>query len=261
MSRSGPEGCVSCPVCGSERWIKRYKIDRWDIKECAVCGFARIDPMPQRETRPDYYSREKVDERNVRQKSFLQKLSRLLKRFFANMSGRSKSGIFYKRLCRNLSAGSRILDIGCGDGTFLEMAKKRFICSGIEVSEYLASLAEKKNGMNIFTGNFMDMDLPAGKYDGITLISLLEHLDEPAQAVKKCFDMLNKGGVLLMKTVNYNCLNRKIKKARWAGFRPPDHMVYFNPSNLRSLLKDSGFGKVNISAWPFNDNMYCEALK
>ena len=64
-----------------------------------------------------------------------------------------------------------------------------------------------------------------------------------------------------MKTVNYNCLNRKIKKESWTGFRPPDHVVYFNPSNLELLLKKMGFKKIKISAMPFNDNMYCEAIK
>jgi predicted SAM-dependent methyltransferase len=105
------------------------------------------------------------------------------------------------------------------------------------------------------------MEFKSEEYDGVTLISLLEHLDDPLQAVKKCFEFLRPGGVLLLKTVNYNCLNRRAKKAGWTGFRPPDHVVYFNPYNLRLLLKKAGFKKINISAMPFNDNMYCEAWR
>jgi 2-polyprenyl-3-methyl-5-hydroxy-6-metoxy-1,4-benzoquinol methylase len=154
-----------------------------------------------------------------------------------------------------------VLDIGCGDGSFICRASGDFVCSGIEISKYLASMAEKKPGIKVITGNFLSTDFSNEKYDGITLISILEHLDDPAQAVKRCFGLLSDRGVLLLKTVNYGCLNRSIKRGGWTGFRPPDHVVYFNPVNLRSLLKETGFKKIKISWAPFNDNMYCEAIK
>ncbi len=174
---------------------------------------------------------------------------------------RDKSRMFYDKLCRYLPPRSKILDIGCGDGSFLKMAKKQFICSGIEISEYLAALAKEDDGIKIIAGNFLITDFGGQKYDGITLISLLEHLGDPARALKRCFDLMNDGGLLLTKTVNYGCLNRIVKKENWTGFRPPDHVVYFSPSNIKRLLKKIGFTKIKISAWAFNDNMYCDAWK
>ena len=250
-----------CPVCGSKEWIKRYKIDAWTIEECSTCGFADIDPMPVRENRADCYSEEKVVERNVKQKSRLQKLSRFLKQAFSKVTKREKQAIFYNKLRRYLLPGSKILDIGCGDGSFISKAKEDYACTGIEISDYLASLARKRPGIKVITGNFLNTDFANEKYDGVTLISILEHLDDPKEAIKKCFDLLSAGGVLLLKTVNYSCLNRLIKKKSWTGFRPPDHVVYFNPSNLEMLLEKTGFGKIKISAMPFNDSMYCEAWR
>ena len=250
-----------CPVCGSKIWTKRYKIDSWTIEECNTCGFADIDPMPVREDRAGCYSEEKVVERNVKEKNSLQKFSRLLKRFFSKATKRDKSAIFYNKLRRHLQPKSKVLDIGCGDGSFICKASENFVCTGIEISEYLASLARKRPGIKVITGNFLNTDFLNEKYDGITLISILEHLDDPMEAIKRCFDLLNGRGVLLLKTVNYGCLNRLIKKRSWTGFRPPDHVVYFNPSNLELLLKKAGFKKIKISAMPFNDNMYCEAWK
>ena len=252
---------TTCPVCGSEEWTKRYRIDSWAIEECDTCGFAKIDPMPVREDRAECYSEQKVIERNVKQKSYLQKFSRFLKRLFSKTTRRDKSAIFYNKLLRYLPRESKVLDIGCGDGSFICKAKGSFVCTGIEISEYLASLARKHSGIKVITGNFLNTEFDGEKYDGVTLISILEHLDDPLQAVKKCFEFLSPGGVLLMKTVNYDCLNRRIKKEGWTGFRPPDHVVYFNPSNLESLLKKAGFEKIKISAMPFNDSMYCEACK
>lgn len=250
-----------CPVCGSKEWIKRYKIDIWAIEECNACGFAKIDPMPARENRAEFYSEERVVGRNVKQKNFLQRFSRFLKRLFSKAAKRDKGAIFYNKLRRHLKPKSKILDIGCGDGSFIAKAKENFACAGIEISGYLASLAQKHPEIKVITGNFLNMEFNNEEYDGVTLISLLEHLDDPLKAMKKCFEFLRRGGVLLVKTVNYNCLNRKIKKDLWTGFRPPDHVVYFDPSNLELLLKKVGFKKIKISRMPFNDNMYCEAWK
>ena len=251
----------TCPVCGNIKWRVAYKIEQWDIGECAVCGFARIDPLPSRESRPGHYSEGKVIERNVKKKTSVQRFSRAMKQLFGRATNRNKSEIFYNKLSRYLSPGSKVLDVGCGDGSFLKLAKKQFTCAGIEISEYLATLARKQGDIKVLVGDFLITDFANEKYDGITLISLLEHLDGPMQAIKKCFDPLNEGGVLLMKTVNYGCLNRRIKKESWTGFRPPDHITYFTPSNLRRFLKKIGFSKIRISAWVFSDNMYCDAWK
>jgi SAM-dependent methyltransferase len=252
---------TTCPVCGSREWIKRYRIDSWTIEECKACGFAHIDPMPVRENRAECYSEEKIVGRNVKQKNILQKLSRSLKRLWGKAANRDKSAIFYNKLRRYLAPKSKVLDIGCGDGSFICMAKEDFACTGIEISDYLASLARKRSGIKVITGNFLNAEFNSEEYDGVTLISLLEHLDDPLLAMNKCFEFLSPGGVLLMKTVNYSCLNRIIRKDLWTGFRPPDHVVYFDPSNLRLLLKRIGFKKIKVSSMPFNDNMYCEAWK
>lgn len=254
-------GMTICPVCGSREWKTRYRIEQWNIDECRLCAFTRIDPFPARSTRSECYSKEKIDKRNTAEKNFFQKLSRVLKGSFGMVTKRSKSRIFYKKLRKYLSGGSRVLDIGCGDGSFLKLAKKDFTCTGIEISEHLASLARKQDDIEVITGNFINTDFSKEKYNGITMISLLEHLDDPEQALNKCLELLDVKGILLMKTVNYSCLNRSIKRERWTGFRPPDHMIYFNPANLRMLLQKIGFSRINISAWPFNDNMYCEAIR
>jgi len=217
--------------------------------------------MPVRETRAECYSEEKITERNIKQKNALQKFSRVMKRFFGKITKRGKSGIFYDKLRRNLAPGAKILDIGCGDGSFIKTAKRYFTCTGVEISAHLAALAGKDPDIKVITGNFMSVVFNKDKYDGITMISLLEHLDDPFMALKSCYELLNNGGMLLLKTVNYGSLNRSITAAAWTGFRPPDHMIYFEPSSLRLILQKAGFKKIDIHATPFSDNMYCEAFR
>jgi 2-polyprenyl-3-methyl-5-hydroxy-6-metoxy-1,4-benzoquinol methylase len=252
---------ADCPVCEGQRWREVFKINRWTIEECASCGFAKIDPMPAQEGRQEFYSEETIVKRKPKQLSFFQKLSRVFKRASNKALRRGKGEIFYNKLSGYLLPGAKILDVGCGDGSFLAYASKRFVCSGIEISRYLADLAKKKEGLAIKTGNFLEADFGGEKFDGITLISLLEHLSDPLRTLQKCSDLLNDKGLLLLKTVNYACANRKIKKENWTGLRPPDHVVYFGPANLKLLLMKAGFKKIKVSSWTFNDNMYCVAWK
>ncbi|PIY82990.1 MAG: hypothetical protein COX96_03200 [Candidatus Omnitrophica bacterium CG_4_10_14_0_2_um_filter_44_9] len=252
---------LNCPVCDNEKWLKAYKIGQWAIDECVVCGFAKINPMPTQESRPEFFTNDNIVKRKIKKFSALQRFSRVMKRVSNKVLRRGKSEIFYKELLSCLFPGAKILDVGCGDGSFLALASKKFICSGIEISGHLANLAKAREGINIKLGNFLEADFVGEKYDGITLISLLEHLTDPAGTFQKCFDLLNDKGVLLVKTVNYGCANRKIKKENWTGFRPPDHVVYFDASNLKRMLEKIGFKKVEPSSWIFNDNMYCTAWR
>jgi 2-polyprenyl-3-methyl-5-hydroxy-6-metoxy-1,4-benzoquinol methylase len=250
----------ACLVCGSKKWTAVYKISEWSIEECAVCGLARINPLPSQQSRPEFYSQEKVTARNTKALTGSQRFSRVGKRFFKKLTQRDKYAIFYHKLCRYLPSGAKILDIGCGDGSFLRQARTRFDCYGIEISEYLANLA-KRDSLKVRVGNFIETDFTGEKYEGITLISLLEHLNDPRACLKKCFNLLGEGAVLLIKTVNYGCLNRVIKGGKWSSFRPPDHVFYFTPANLKRLLAKIGFSKIRTYAWVFNDNMYCDARK
>ena len=66
---------------------------------------------------------------------------------------------------------------------------------------------------------------------------------------------------LLLKTVNHQGFSRRILKEQWSGYRPPDHLVYFGPENLRALLLRIGFRSVKMTAMPFNDSFYCDAWR
>lgn len=251
----------NCPICDHHLWNEKYKINEWSIYECTECLFSRIEPFPTLNNRKEYYSEEKVVGRNISKQQLIKRLLGYPKYLIKKISPRDKNIIFSKKILKNVSRGSSVLDIGCGDGSFLELIKNDFGCSGMEISEYLSSLAQKRKNIKVATGNFLDEVPHPFTYDAVTLISLIEHLSDPALALRKCFDFLNPNGILLLKTVNYRCWNRRIMGKKWNGFRPPDHMIYFSPENLKKLLQKIGFKNICISSFPFNDNMYAEARK
>jgi hypothetical protein len=71
-------------------------------------------------------------------------------------------------------------------------------------------------------------------------------------------------GVVVIKVPNYGSLNRRVMGSRWCGFRFPDHLNYFTPKSLRSMIADAGL-KVQkfglMDHLPTGDNMWMIAAK
>ncbi|MDP3980017.1 MAG: class I SAM-dependent methyltransferase [Chlamydiota bacterium] len=249
-----------CPVCASDLWVGVYKVDIWTILQCRHCHFARVYPVPEEDHRNVLYGKDEVISRNKKKRNYIHQTARNLKKYSEKFR-KSKSQYFFSKITQSVTPGSRLLDIGCGDGDFLENAKQNYQCYGLEISEYLALQARARGNLKIEVGRFPDKGLFQERFHAVTMLSLLEHLVNPREALKRCYELLEPGGVLFLKTVNYQCLNRRVMGAHWTGLRPPDHVVYFGPENLKKLMKDIGYRKVKISSWFLNDNMNCDAWK
>lgn len=254
-------GSDTCALCGASAWRVIHHIADWDIRECTACGFAHIDPYPPRNSRAAFYSEARIEERRVKKKRGpLKQLAALARRTLRGVSGRKKGTVFLARLNHYLQPGASLLDVGCGTGAILRDAREHFDCSGVEISEFLAERT-RELGVTVYTGDICDIDFGDTRFDAITMVSLLEHLDDPVGVLRKCRDLLADGGVLLLKTVNHQGLNRRVLGDKWSGYRPPDHLVYFGPANLRRLLLNEGFSSVKMTAMPLNDSFYCDAIK
>jgi SAM-dependent methyltransferase len=250
-----------CPLCANRQWRALHRIADWTILECGACAFARVDPWPAAAGRPDFYSETSIDARtNTKRRGLGSRVAAVVRRTLRGVSGRSKATLFVRKLAANLKNGDRLLDIGCGRGAILRDIAATYRCSGVEISAYLAD-ETRKLGVEVLTGDFQDIDFGGRRFHGITMVSLLEHLRDPVGALEKCHALLEDGGVLLLKTVNHAGLNRRLLGAKWSGYRPPDHLIYFGPDNLRALLRRLGFTRIECGAMPLNDSFYCDAWK
>ena len=76
-----------------------------------------------------------------------------------------------------------ILDIGSGGGHFVKACeKKNILATGYESSKHLVDLSKKflkKNKMNLIDMNDLDKIILKNKYDCVSLIGVLEHLQNP----------------------------------------------------------------------------------
>ncbi|MDO9278308.1 MAG: class I SAM-dependent methyltransferase [Polaromonas sp.] len=92
-----------------------------------------------------------------------------------------------------------LLDFGCGPGRdlmkFKELGHK---VTGLEGSTQLAALARKHSGCEVLEQNFLHLDLPSARFDGVFANAVLFHI--PSQALpgvlKALHCTLKPGGVL-----------------------------------------------------------------
>lgn len=140
--------------------------------------------------------------------------------------------------------GSKILDIGCGSGVFLEYMKKhKYDVYGIEPALNLKDVLESK-GIKAFTSSIFDIEVE-NKFDVITLNNVLEHIENPELVVEKVYSLLDEEGLLVIKVPNdFNLIQEEANKFVhnknwWVCY--PDHLNYFNKESLLKLIKGSGF--------------------
>ncbi len=159
----------------------------------------------------------------------------------------------------------RLLDVGCGDATFLECAIRHFQVTGVEISPRLAAMARQRlPAARIIEAPFTEASLEAAAFHVVTLFSVLEHEQQPLPALQTAHRALQPGGVVVMKVPNYASWNRYIMRQDWCGYRLPDHCNYFTPRTLRAMLQKAGFVKAQASLFdrfPTSDSLYMAAFK
>lgn len=118
-----------------------------------------------------------------------EKTARLIARFYAQM----------------FSPGSRILELGFGQGHFLEAARDSgLLAMGIDRDEHLVAIAEAA-GHKVLCGTATSFrDLEPASMDGVVAAHLIEHLvpDEVAELLRLAGEVLVPGGILLLSTPN-----------------------------------------------------------
>lgn len=102
-----------------------------------------------------------------------------------------------------ISAGARVLDLGCGTGELLEYLarEKRVRGRGVEIGEE-AVLACVRKGLSVRQGNLQEglADYPSASMDVVVLSQTLPFLDDPAMVLR---EMLRVGRLAIVSLPNW----------------------------------------------------------
>jgi SAM-dependent methyltransferase len=134
----------------------------------------------------------------------------------------------------------KVLDAGCGTGTFLNWAKSNgWTGSGFDFDDHAIKVAK-----DFFRLENVERNDLSGYYKGhnneefdlITLFDVFEHIDDHNEIFEIIKKMLNKNGCIAM-TMPYR------RHARWLNSQdlPPRHLTRWDRRSLRRFLEDHGF--------------------
>ena len=138
---------------------------------------------------------------------------------------------------------NRILDIGCGVGYFLEVAKQRgWDVYGTEFTDEAVQICEDK-GIQMHQGVLDPSNYQKEYFDVITSIEVIEHINNPLEETGNIAEILRQGGVFYFTTPNFNSLLRYRLKEGYNVIVYPEHLSYYTPKTINRLFKSQGFRK------------------
>lgn len=169
----------------------------------------------------------------------------------------SQKIVFRHRVALEFISGGRILDLGCGDGLFMTMLKKKGVdCVGVDISpEAVNSCIEK--GLDARLCNIESDSLPfvADEFDAVVLLDNLEHLFYPDALIEKAKRV---GRQIIISVPNFNSLPARIQVllGRVPENNRPNkgHVYWFNYNVLKNILKDSNLEIVEMRVNTFWEN-------
>jgi SAM-dependent methyltransferase len=150
------------------------------------------------------------------------------------------------RLLASFSGASTVLDVGCGTGHFTRWFSERGLRAvGLDVSRPMLVEANRVGSPPCVCGDGLALPFPTHAFDLVALITTLEFVPDPAQALTEAL-RLAKRGLILGILNGQSWLGRQL---RLEGGPIWEVARFFTPSELADLVKFAAGGRPLKVAW------------
>jgi 2-polyprenyl-3-methyl-5-hydroxy-6-metoxy-1,4-benzoquinol methylase len=235
---------MTCLNCKSDKFKKEFKsFSGVNFKICAKCKCVYQDPIIETNYSDSYW--QGAIDRDGIQRDFTTERDFKIKNWYGDIIN------FLNKDKKELS----ILDIGCGLGFFLSGLNNNYIKHGIESSKFATDFAKKNfSEINIINGVYQDIKNFNKKFDIIMFYHVIEHLQNPPEAIKYIKEHLKKDGILIVGTPNTESFVAKFFGKNFRHYTY-DHPCLYSESALITLLKENNF-KIIKKEKPFWSTSY-----
>lgn len=235
------ENLIACPICEMPDFravqaCNDYTVSRetFTISECTGCGFWFTNPRPGKEEIGRYYESEEYISHSGKTKGFVGWAYRQVREFTL----KRKTSLVQKLVPER---GSRILDIGCGTGEFLNACKARgYAVFGVEPSDRARDFSIKEYGLDVKEEDSI-RGLSPQCFSLITMWHVLEHVHQLKERVGEIRRLLKADGVCLVAVPNRLSWDAIKYGSDWAAYDLPRHLYHFRRKDIERLFGGEGF--------------------
>jgi SAM-dependent methyltransferase len=134
------------------------------------------------------------------------------------------------------------LDVGCGWGRLLKAATEYgWSSKGLETSsKALEFIGKNFPNLDVEQSYLDTMGKEPSSFDLISMVEVIEHIDQPKLLLEQVHDHLCDEGLLLVQTGNIESFTAQKAGMEWPYIKA-EHVSYFSMSSLAHVLQDSGF--------------------
>ncbi len=207
------------------------------LVRCDRCGLVSLASLPGAEECKTYYQEDYYEpEEGARFRGGVERVVRIFR------------WLRMWEIVRREPAPASLLDVGCGRGMLLELLQRRgWRVLGVQLSETAARAARKLRGVEVIVGELPELDVEPGSFRVITFYHVLEHVARPSRYLRRSWELLEDGGLLLVEVPNFASPGFRLLGLRNLCVDYPHHLLFFTPSTLRDLLEKEGFRIEGIS--------------
>jgi len=161
---------------------------------------------------------------------------------------------YFDKFLSYLAKGSKILDIGCGNGNFSKyISEKGFECEGIDLSPEMLRIAKERiPGIKFTLKDMRKLDYEAESFDGLLVAYSLIHIpsDQIVSTLQGFRKILKSEGIILLITQKGEpdkVVDEPLKEGEKIFIN------FFTKERLTGFLEKSGFKIVYQEEKPIQD--------
>lgn len=260
LMESSPRVHRFCPLCGGaadparpHRVLGRFPGRTYRRCSCGALYMDRLSPPPVEYNRDYFFSAYQKQYGKTYLEDFpqLKKTGARRLECIRALLARENAG---KNAPARRPPKPRLLDIGCAYGPFLAAAREGgFDPQGQDPVLEAVTYVRETLGLKARRG-FFPRDLPGdlslsppgrgGKgpqFDAVTLWYVIEHFEEPGEALKALNGLLKTGGVLAFSTPSFAGVSRRKSPQAFLEKSPGDHWTIWDPPGCAGILARYGF--------------------
>jgi SAM-dependent methyltransferase len=233
---------VACPLCADTRSSPFLSAEddltgkpgRFTFVTCDGCGLRYQNPRLDVEHIKAFYDDEYIAHRKKSDWGMLTSFFN----WVMDRHDRQKDALVSRYV--RLNAESRVLDVGCAVGTFLNKMRTRHSARVTGVDFKDLSAHPLLAGVDFRCGLFYEQDFGNQRFDLITMWHFLEHDYDPRRTLATARDVLAPDGRLVIEVPRLDSLTFKLYGDRWPGLQAPQHTVLYDRRTLCAMVESAG---------------------